>query len=170
MTHGAWVTLTGLLFLTAGALMTVVFKLLGPTYHTRISASWFHRAVVLSIAVFFIIRGATTIWPGRLVRVDHMSPLLPIGSMVSVAMALLLLDLVQRDRSPPPWSVMVLRVLALMGYDRFTAAAAMHLPPAGILDRPAKETPAGWFRWVMIGSAIFVLCGATLTVLVNSGG
>ncbi|KQS55885.1 hypothetical protein ASG17_07495 [Brevundimonas sp. Leaf363] len=170
MSHGAWVTLTGLLFLGAAGVMTVVFRILGPTYHTRISASWLHRGVVFAMAAFFVVRGATLIWPGRLVRVDHMSPLLPAGALVALVMSLLILDLVQRERSPPPWSVMVMRLLAVLGRDKWMVEAGMHLPPAAMLDRPAMETPPGWNRWIFVGAAVFVLIGVGLTVMVNGGG
>lgn len=43
MTHDAWVVLTGMLLLSAGGVMTVVFRLLGPTYHNGISGNWFLR-------------------------------------------------------------------------------------------------------------------------------
>lgn len=94
MTHHAWVVLTGMLFLSAGGVMTVVFRLLGPTYHTRISGNWFLRLVVFLIAIFLMVRGATTVFPGRLVRVEHMSPLLPLGALCSLALSMIVLDFV----------------------------------------------------------------------------
>lgn len=167
MTHHAWVVLTGMLFLSAGGVMTVVFRLLGPTYHTRISGSWFLRGVIFMIAVFLMVRGATTIFPGRLVKVEHMSPLLPLGALVSVAFALIVLDFVQRDRSPPPWSVTAIRLLFLLLPERLALRTAMKLPPAGLLDPPASPQPRDGVRVAVVSGAMVLVAAAILTIAYN---
>lgn len=167
MTHHAWVVLTGMLFLSAGGVMTVVFRLLGPTYHTRISGSLFLRSVVFLIAVFLMVRGATTVFPGRLIKVEHMSPLLPLGALCSLAFALIVLDFVQRDRSPPPWSVSVIRLFTLVRRERWATAAAMALPPAGLLDRPVSDQPQTRIRIAIIGTALILIAAAALTIAYN---
>ncbi|QFU30261.1 hypothetical protein [Brevundimonas sp. Bb-A] len=167
MTHQAWVVLTGLLFLSSGGVMTVVFRLLGPTYHTRISGSWFLRLVVFLIAVFLMVRGATTIFPGRLVKVEHMSPLLPVGALVALVLTLIVLDFVQRDRSPPPWSVHALRVLALLRRDDLVADLAMKLPPAGLLDRPVSDRPCFRIRLTFLMTAGILVAAGVLVVAIN---
>ncbi|WP_374322613.1 hypothetical protein [Brevundimonas sp.] len=170
MTHQAWVVLTGLLFIAAGGVMTVVFRLLGPTYHTRISGSWFLRLVVFLIAVFLMVRGATTVFPGRLVRVEHMSPLLPMGALASLALALIVLDFVQRDRSPPPWSVQFLRALTLLRRDQLVVEAAMRLPPAGLIDRPVPDRPCFRVRLTLVMTAVILIAAGLLTVAINGLG
>ncbi|PZU71644.1 MAG: hypothetical protein DI531_15380 [Brevundimonas sp.] len=167
MTHQALVVLTGLLFLSAGGVMTVVFRLLGPTYHTRISGSWFLRLVVFLIAVFLMVRGATTIFPGRLVKVEHMSPLLPVGALVSLALALIVLHFVQADRSPPPWSVHVLRALALLKRDDLVMDMAMKLPAAGLIDRPVSDRPCFRVRLTFVLTAVILISAGLLTVAIN---
>ncbi len=167
MTHQAWVVLTGMLFLSAGGVMTVVFRLLGPTYHTRISGSWFLRLVVFLIATFLMVRGATTVFPGRLVRVEHMSPLLPLGALCSLAFALIVLHFVQQDRSPPPWSVHVLRALALLKRDELVMDLAMKLPPAGLIDHPVSDQPHNGLRLTIVCSAMVLIAAAALTIWFN---
>ncbi|ANC53405.1 hypothetical protein A4249_06890 [Brevundimonas sp. GW460-12-10-14-LB2] len=167
MTHHAWVVLTGMLFLSAGGVMTVVFRLLGPTYHTRISGNWFLRLVVFLIALFLMVRGATTVFPGRLVRVEHMSPLLPVGALVSLAFSMIVLDFVQRDRSPPPWSIMAIRLFTLIRREDWAAEAAMKLPPAGLLDRPISDQPHHGLRITIVGIALVLILAAALTIAIN---
>ena len=167
MTHHAWVVLTGMLFLSAGGVMTVVFRLLGPTYHTRISGSWFLRLIVFLIAIFLMVRGATTVFPGRLVRVEHMSPLLPLGALCSLAFSIIVLDFVQRDLSPPPWNVMVIRLFTLIRREDWAAEAAMKLPPAGLLDRPVSDPLHHGLRVTVICVALVLVAAAALMIGFN---
>ncbi|WP_291535642.1 hypothetical protein [Brevundimonas sp.] len=96
-----------------------------------------------------------------------MSPLLPLGALVSVAFALIVLDFVQRDRSPPPWSVTAIRLLFLLLPERLALRTAMKLPPAGLLDTPTSPQPRDGVRVAVISGAMVLVAAAILTVAYN---
>ncbi|QCQ97774.1 hypothetical protein [Brevundimonas sp. SGAir0440] len=119
------------------------------------------------IAIFLMVRGATTVFPGCLVRVEHMSPLLPLGALCSLAFSMIVLDFVQRDRSPPPWSVMAIRLFTLIRREDWAAEAAMKLPPAGLLDRPLSDQPHHGLKVTVICVAMVLVAAAALTIWFN---
>lgn len=105
MTAHDWMVLaTGLVFLSAGAVLSQVFRLLGPTYHTKITAHWAVRGFFFASTLILVARGLSFVFPGRAFAVQHMSVLVPASAVVVLGLALVLLEWVMRDRAPPPWT------------------------------------------------------------------
>lgn len=156
--------LTGLVYLGVGCVLAQTARVLGPTYLTKISADWRLRWFFGATALFFIVRGALFLWPGRLIAVDRMSMMAPVEAVIILALAAYILDSVMRDRAPPPWSVQFLRLLALVGWDRASLGVAFHTPPAVMGDpQPQADTQGRTTRMaVLLGASAVIAAIACL--------
>ena len=167
--HIVLAALTGLVYIGAGCLFAQTARVLGPTYLTKISADWKLRWFFGAIALFFIVRGALFLWPGRLIAVDRMSILAPTEGLIVLALAGYILDAVMRDRAPPPWSVQFLRLLALVGWDRASLGVAFTAPPAVMGDAlPPPEVQGRKTRIAVLIGASTVLAGVACLLAVSS--
>lgn len=93
---------TGLTYFAAGMCLGVVVRLLGPTYHTKVTAP---RWVILFFGVcsgVLLWRGLTILFPGRLVDVTGISLVAPVTALTVLGLCLFILDFIMGDRSPPP--------------------------------------------------------------------
>lgn len=153
----------GLLWVTSGGILMEVSRLLGPAFDRvkTVNRAW--RWLVWVGALIALCRGLTLIFPGRLVEVSRISVMAPLGGLLVLGLSLAVLDWVMRDRAPPPWSVQVMRLAALMGRNGPVKFAAFAVPPAAVGDLPPVDEPAR-HRWgrlaVMVGAVGLLLAGA----------
>lgn len=145
----------GLLWVTSGGILMEVSRLLGPAFDRvkTVHRGW--RWLVWMGALIALCRGLTLIFPGKLVEVSRISVMAPLGGVLVLGLSLAVLDWVMRDRSPPPWSVQVMRLAALFGRDGPVKFAAFAVPPAAIGDAPPAFEPKGERR-----SRLAILLGA----------
>lgn len=170
MTAHDWMVLaTGLIFLSAGAVLSQVFRLLGPTYHTKVTAHWSVRAFFFLSTFVLVARGLSLVFPGRAFAVQHMSGLVPASAVVTLGLSLILLEWVMRDRAPPPWTERLLGLAARRGVsDQVLTEMAFALPtePYGL---PASEhQPCRLIRLGMIAAAVAAIM-AVVAVLLSAG-
>lgn len=164
------VLISGVLWLTSACVLGEVARLLGPTFHTKRTAHPFWRFCTWAGAVVFFIRGMTLLFPGQLIEISRVSVVSPFSALAVLGVTLALLDWVMRDRAPPPWSVQVLRLAALLGRDGPVAFAALNVPPAAAGDAlpPTGLAPRKpWHLPILIG-AVAILAAVALFVAVNS--
>ena len=170
MTHVALVLYAGVVFLASGASLLEIARLLGKTFKTRVSAPFWVQAVVFVGAVILFGYGCVILFPGRAIQVHHMSIGLPLVGTVVLGMALWLLDHVTAERDPPPWSVDILRLAALIGKDSIIKGAAFRTEPAAYMDPLPREGTLGGRlarMGVMVG-AIALVGVIAFTILINS--
>ncbi len=170
MTHVALVLYAGVVFLASGASLLEIARLLGKTFKTRVSAPLWVQAVVFVGAVILFGYGCVILFPGQAIQVRHMSVGLPLVGTVVLGMALWLLDHVTAERDPPPWSVDVLRMAALIGRDSVIKGALFRTEPAAYMDPlPREGTLGGRLArlGVMVG-AIALVGVIAATILINS--
>lgn len=165
--HIVIAALTGLIYLGVGCVFAQTSRVLGPTYLTKVSADWRLRWFFGIVALFFVVRGALFLWPGRLIAVERMSVLAPMEAVIILAIAGYILDGVMRDRAPPPWSVQFLRLLAVVGWDRASLGVAFNTPPAIMGDPlPPPGAPGRTTRLaVQIGAGAVMFAIACLLAL-----
>ena len=120
----------GLLWLASASVLLEVSRVLGPSFHTKATVHRGWRALAWLGAVAMFGRGMTFLFPGQLVEFSRGSVMAPLGAIAVLGVTIALLDLTMRDRSPPPWSVQVMRLVALIGKDGPIRFAALALPPA----------------------------------------
>lgn len=173
MTLGQLTVITaGLLWITSGGILLEVSRLLGPAFDTvkTVHRGW--RWVVWCGALIALCRGLTLIFPGRFVEVSRISIMAPLGALLVLGLSLAVLDWVMRDRAPPPWTVQVMRLVAMFGRDGPIRFAAMAMPPAAVGDPPPVDEPARHRRWrlaVMVG-ALGVLASMAAFLALNASG
>lgn len=165
------VILAGLLWVASAAVLQEVARVLGPSFHTKRTVHWGWRILTWAGAVIMLVRGITLLFPGRLIEVSRVSVVAPLGALAVLGVTLALLDWVMRDRAPPPWSVQVMRAVALLGRDGPVKFAALAVPPAAVGAALPEEPAAGRASRlpVMIGAAT-VLAGVALFLALNAGG
>lgn len=161
----------GLLWVASAAVLQEVARVLGPSFHTKTTVHWGWRALTWLGAVVMLVRGATLLFPGRLIEVSRISVVAPLGALAVLGVTLALLDWVMRDRAPPPWSVQVMRAVALLGQDGPVKFAALTVPPASAgAALPAEPAPGRPSRLpIMIGAGL-VLGGVAAFLALNAGG
>lgn len=164
------VLISGVLWLAAACVLVEVARLLGPTFHTKRTAHPFWRFLTWAAAVVFFVRGMTLLFPGQLIEISRVSAIAPFSSAAVLGVTLALLDWVMRDRAPPPWSVQLLRMVALLGRDGPVKFAALQVPPAAVgaalpgeggSDRQRSHLP------VLIGASL-ILAAVALFLALNS--
>lgn len=168
MTGMLFVIVAGLFWMAAGTVLLEVSRILGPSFHTRVTVPFGWRVVTWLGALICFIRGMTLLFPGQLVEVSRISVMAPLGSVVVLGLSLAVLDWVMRDRAPPPWSVQVLRLAAVLGRNGPVRFAAMAVPPASVGDMPPLDEPRDLRRTrlpVLIGAILIVLAIAVFLAL-----
>lgn len=161
MTAPLSVIIAGMLWLTSASVLLEVSRILGPTYHTKRTVHWIWRCFAWVGAAIFFVRGMTLLFPGDLIEPSRVSAVAPWSASAVLGVCLALLDLIMRERSPPPWSVTALRLVSLLGLSGPVKVAAMSLPAAAVGDLPPAEEPR---RARM--SRLPVLIGAVLVIVV----
>lgn len=167
--HVLMVLYTGIVFVSAGACLLEICRLLGKAYENKRSAGWFWRGVHFFGAVIFFGYGCMVLFPGEALRVQHMSLGLPLVATVVVVAALAYLDHVMGEREPPRWSVQMVRVLALVGLEGLSRNTAFLLPPAPIgAVSPPEASGSRIHRLAVMSGAIALIGLIAGTILLNS--
>ena len=159
--------ISGVLWLAAACVLVEVARLLGPTFHTKRTAHAVWRFLTWAAAVAFFAWGVLQLFPGRVQVVTQASAFSPIPSLAVLGVSLALLDWVMRDRAPPPWSVQILRLVALLGRDGPVRYAAMAVPPAAAGDALPREERGRSRLPVLIG-AVLMVAAVALFLALNS--
>nr|WP_314431391.1 hypothetical protein [uncultured Brevundimonas sp.] len=173
MTAHDWMVLaTGLVFLGAGTVLSQVFRLLGPTYHTKVTAHWSVRGFFFLSTAVLVARGLSFIFPGRAFAVQHMSLLVPASAVVMLGLSLILLEWVMRDRAPPPWTERILGLVARRGVsDETVAELAFALPPEPHGRSASEHQPCRVVRLgMMAGAAVLILIVVGVVLSATAGG
>jgi hypothetical protein len=110
------------------------------------------------------------LWPGGLFSVGRMTPLVLMGGLVTLGFALWKLDDVMRENDPPPWSVQLMRLVALTGINGLVTRTALTLPPAayGDLPPPDERAPGDLWRLLMMAGAALVIVAVVAAIVLNS--
>ena len=170
--HLLMVLYTGIVFLASGVCLLEVCRLLGKAYEKKASAPWPWRLAHLVGAVILFGYGCVILFPGQALKVQHMSPGLPLVGTVGIVAALAYLDHVMGEREPPRWTVQMIRVLALLGMEGLSRLAAFLLPAAPLDAVPADdEAPeARTTRIAVLVGSIAVIAAVAGFILTNSAG
>lgn len=166
--HEAMILFTGLTFIAAGIVLTETSRLLGPTFHTKVTVHIGWRILCFLGAAVLFIRGATYLFPGGLVVTDRMSGIAPAEAVVVAGLCWTILDWVMRDRAPPPYAERILRWMVKRGASpQELTSAAIALPPVTVGGAPLSETSrCRRFRVaVMIGGALVGLAVVVLLAI-----
>lgn len=173
--HVLMVLYTGIVFVSAGACLLEICRLLGKSYESKASAPWPIRAAHFIAAVVLFGYGCMVLFPGRALQVQHMSLGLPMVGTVVIIGALAYLDHVMGEREPPKWTVQMIRVLTLLGTENLSRRAAFMLPPAPLeapppigLDRPEEDGRTRLLRLAVIAGAIATIATIAGFILTNS--
>ena len=167
--HVLMVLYTGIVFVSAGAALLEICRLLGKAYENKRSAHIAWRALHFAGAVIFFGYGCIVLFPGQAMKVQHMSIGLPLVGSVVIVAALAYLDHVMGEREPPKWTVQMIRVLSLIGMEGLSRKAAFMLPAAPIDAGPPDEEPGPRaLRLSVIGGAIAIIGSIAAVVLLNS--
>jgi len=157
---------TGLLYVGASMALGVVVRLLGPTYHTKVTAPLWIVVFFALAAVSLLWRGVTLLFPGELVDTDRISLVAPLTAVVVVGLCLFVLDYVMGDRSPPPlfnqWFSWALKRRVT---EDGIVHAAFALPPAMHEAAPCGAQINRTGR----GLRLAVLSGGAATILIVLG-
>lgn len=167
-----FVIAAGLFWMGSGTVLLEVSRILGPSFHTKVTVHVGWRVVTWVAAIICFVRGMTLLFPGKLIEVSRISVMAPLGSMVVLGLSLVVLDWVMRDRAPPPWSVQMMRLAAVLGHNSPIKFAAMSLPPAAVGDLPPVDEPNHLRRSrlpVLIGAVVIVVSIAVFLAF-NSPG
>ncbi|WP_332657380.1 hypothetical protein [Brevundimonas sp.] len=165
-----FVIAAGLLWMTAGTVLLEVSRILGPSFHTKVTVHIGWRILTWIAGLICFIRGMTLLFPGKLVEVSRISAMAPLGALVVCGLSLVVLDWVMRDRAPPPWSVQMMRLAAVLGTSGPIKFAAMAVPPAAVGDMPPVDEPHHLRRSrlpVLIG-AVLIVAGIAVFLALNS--
>lgn len=169
--HVLMVLYTGITFVSAGACLLEIYRLLGKAYETKASASLLWRSVHFIGAVILFVYGCMVLFPGKALQVQHMSIGLPLVGTVIIVAALAYLDHVMGEREPPPWSHQFIQLLVLLGMDGLSRRAAFLLPPAAVDDGvPPDDDSKRGLRLLVLTGAIAVIAGVAGFILTNSAG
>lgn len=169
--HVLMVLYTGITFVSAGACLLEICRLLGKTYETKASASMLWRGLHFVAAAILFGYGCMVLFPGKALQVQHMSIGLPLVGTVIIVSALAYLDHVMGEREPPPWSHQFIQLLVLLGMDGLSRRAAFMLPPAAVGDgAPPEDDGKRGLRLLVLTGAIAVIAGIAGFILTNSAG
>ncbi|RZJ47409.1 MAG: hypothetical protein EON87_00820 [Brevundimonas sp.] len=162
----------GLLWIATAGVLLEVSRLLGPAFDKVKTVHPVWRRLMWIGALIALCRGLTLIFPGKFVEVSRISIMAPLAGLLVLGLSLAVLDWVMRDRAPPPWSVQVMRLVALFGRDGPVKFAAMAVPPAAYGDAAPSEEPRRHRRGrlaIMLGAMVFIAAMAAFLAL-NAGG
>lgn len=168
--HEAMILFTGLTFIAAGIVLTETSRLLGPTFHTKVTVHIGWRILCFLAAAILFWRGVTYLFPGGLVVTRSMSAVAPAEAVVVAGLCWTILDWVMRDRAPPPYAERVLRWMVKRGASpQELTSAALALPQVTVASAPTCETSRCRHSrlTLMIGASLVVLAIVVL-VAINS--
>lgn len=157
------IILTALVYIGAGCVVAQIARLLSRDYATRRSAHWAWRGLLWLGAVVLLFRSVTLLYPGRAFAVHALTPVVLLVGVVVLGLAMWKLDDVMRERDPPPWSVQLMRLAALTGWNGLVMRSAMTVPPASFGDQLPDSMSPGRRRQL----AMMVAAGAAVAIIVT---
>lgn len=164
--HTAMVIATGLMFVASSMSLGVVVRLLGPTFHTKVTAPWPVVGFFFLASAGLFWRGVTFLFPGDLVSTDRMTPIVPLEALIVLGLSIFILDWVMGDRAPPP---LLFRYFGWAIRPRLSderlAQLAFDLPPALHVAAPADAQINRTGR----KTRLFVLTAGALVILAALG-
>ena len=155
--------LTGMSYLASGMSLGVVVRLLGPTYHTKVTAPLGVIGFFFLCSVGLLWRGVTLLFPGRLVDTAGMSMVAPMTGLIVLGLCVFILDLIMGDRSPPPlfgkyfgWAIRRRVEERELIEQAFAMNPAMHVaaPPDAQITRTGRRV-----RVVVMSIGVIVILG-----------
>lgn len=159
--HDIMVATTALTFIGAALVCLAIVRQLGPSDYTGgRSAPWLTRLCFGLAFLGLMWRGLSLMFPGAALDVANMSPNVLTTALICLGGATFILDVVLRDRNPPPLVQRFLRVVERRGLsDGETIDLAMVAPVAGYelpgrINRCIRRT-----RLVVVAAAVTVLAG-----------
>ena len=168
--HGLLIIVTALIFIASAGCVAQIGRLLSPTYGTRLNAHIGWRILLWLGAVILLGRAVTLLFPGEAFAVHHMTPMVTLGGLVTLGLALWKLDDVMRENDPPPWSVQIMRLVAATGWTWLIARTAMVTSQAIVGDEAPSDLrdPAQAGRLVMMFAAGAVIAAVVALIVLNS--
>lgn len=168
--HGLLVIFTALIFIAAAGCVFQIGRLLSPTYGTRLNAHITWRVLLWLGSLVLVGRAVTLLFPGEAFAVHSMTPMVTLGGMVTLGLALWKLDDVMRENDPPPWSVQIMRLAAATGWTWLIARTAMVTPAATVGDEAPSDTrePAQTRRLMVMIAAGTAIAAVVAFIILNS--
>lgn len=168
--HGLLVIFTALIFIASAGCVAQIGRLLSPIYGTRLNAHIGWRILLWLGAVILVGRAVTLLFPGEAFAVHRMTPMVTLGGLVTLGLALWKLDDVMRENDPPPWSVQIMRLVAATGWTWLIARTAMMTPAATVGDEaPSDYRDASQNgRLLMMLMAAVVIAAVVALIVINS--
>lgn len=165
--HQALVAYSGVAFFAAGLFTLGIWRMIGPSDHDRLTIGQPVRWIVFAHGLSCIGRGVTLIFPGKLVAVAVMSPMVPIAASTTLLVSAAVAELLQRYRLPPPLMDRFLRAVAAFRHDGpySLAQAAMATPTAAMGEAQAGEAAAVHLGNPSLRRAVLTACGLGLLIL-----
>ena len=160
------VIIAGIFWIASACVLREVARVLGPSFHTKATVHYGWRALTNLGAIIMLGRGLTLLFPGKLVEISRISVMSPLAAIAVLGLTLALLDWVMRDRAPPPWSVQVVRLAAVLGKGP-AIAAGLAVPPAPIgasLPPEATDAHRRTRLPVLVGAAVIIVLIAAFLV------
>lgn len=152
--------IAGLIWMGSGMILLEISRLLGPAFDKVKTVQWRWRILTWAAAVIFFVRGVSLLFPGQLIETTGVSYVAPVTALAVMGVTLALLNWIMADRNPPPLTVQVMRLAALLGRNGPVKFAAMNTPPAAAGDLPPIDEPTGNRR-----RRLTVLTGASILIV-----
>lgn len=168
--QGLLIIVTALIFIASAGCVAQIGRLLSPIYGTRLNAHIGWRILLWLGAVVLIGRAVTLLFPGEAFEVHRMTPMVTLGGLVTLGLALWKLDDVMRENDPPPWSVQIMRLAAATGWTWLIARTAMVTPAATVGDEAPSDyrDPAQTGRLVIMIASGVVIAAVVAMIVLNS--
>lgn len=168
--HDLAVILTGLLFLADAAVALAIWRLLGVTFHTKTTAPWPVRGFFFAAVFVLGWRSLSLLFPGAAMQTNLMSPAVPATAAVVLGLEVFILDVVMRDRAPPPLVERLLQLVQRQGADADTIAAVAFAAPVPdhVLPGEVSRCSRGE-RVVVLAICALVLVGVGLALALAAG-
>lgn len=169
--HSLIVAGTGSLFIISAMLLLAVTRLMGPTYHTKVNGRPWTIAFFFVCAAILFWRASTILFPGEIVDVSKISWVAPAEAAVVLGLCTFILDVILRDRAPPP---LLERLLGLRRLDNEheIITLAMNTPPA----LHANPAPAQYIakisrrtRIMFLGTGLLAISALVVFLVSNAG-
>lgn len=140
---------TGIAFVSAGACLLEICRLVGKSYETKASASMLWRGLHFVAAVILFGYGCMVLFPGKAFQVQYMSIGLPLVGTVVIVAALAYLDHVMGEREPPPGATSSFSFWCCWAWTGYPVAPpSCCRPPLSMMGRrPRTTASAGVAYW-----------------------
>ena len=165
--HQIAVLYSGVAFFVAGLFTLGVFRMLGPSDKDRLTLSWTFRGIVALHATACLLRGATLVFPGRAVAVEHMSPFVPMAASTTLLVSAAVAEVLQRYRLPPAALDRFIRAVRAFREpgEAGLVEGGMALSVAATCEPPALDAPHVRFASPTLRRAVLTAAGMGLAIV-----